>query len=136
MSSRAGRLHSTDVHRDACIAEWRQKARAAAKAQQGRNLYVITLHPEVLECRDFRRANPAYREGMPCVYVGLTIHTPGDRYQQHKLGYRSSKYPKKYGVELALELMDGFEPGGLTEEEQEYALADWLRDQGYGVWQN
>ncbi len=136
MSSRPGRLHSADARRDACIAQWRNKARAAAQAKRARNLYIITLHPEVLACRDFRRANPNYREGMPCVYVGLSIHTPGDRYQQHKMGYRSSKYPKKYGVELALELMDGFDPGGLSDEDQEYALADWLRDQGYGVWQN
>ena len=136
MSSRPGYLHRADAQRDACIAEWQKKARAAAKAKQGRNLYIITLHPDVLGCRDFRRANTAYRDGMPCVYVGLTIHSPGDRYQQHKTGYRSSKYPKKYGVELALELMDGFDPGELTEEEQEYALADWLRQQGYGVWQN
>jgi hypothetical protein len=131
-----GRLHGADEQRDTCIVEWQKKARAAAKAKQGRNLYIITLHPDVLACRDFRGANPAYRDGMPCVYVGLTIHTPGDRYRQHKLGYRSSKYPKKYGVELALELMDGFDPGELTEAEQEYALADWLRQQGYGVWQN
>ena len=136
MSSNAARLHCADAQRDARIAEWRKRARAAAKAKQGRNLYIITLHPDVLGCSEFRRANPGYREGMPCVYVGLTIHSPGDRYQQHKMGYRSSKYPKKYGVELALELMDGFEPGELTEEEQEYALADWLREQGYGVWQN
>jgi len=125
-----------DAYRDACIARWRKTARAAAKAGKARNLYIITLHPDVLDCRDFRRANPNYREGMPCVYVGLTIHSPGERYRQHKLGYRSSKYPKKYGVELALELMEGFDPAGLSEEQQEYALADWLRDQGYAVWQN
>ena len=136
MSSRASRLHSADAHRDACIAQWRKKARAAAKAGKGRNLYIVTLHSDVLACRDFRRANPNYREGMPCLYVGLSIHSPGDRYQQHKMGYRSSKYPKKYGVELALDLMDGFDPGDLPEPEQEYALADWLRDQGYAVWQN
>jgi hypothetical protein len=52
------------------------------------------------------------------------------------MGYRSSRYPKKYGVELAMELMEGFDGRGLTEEDQEYALADWLRAQGYGVWQN
>ena len=136
MSSWSKGSYSADAYRDTCIAQWQNKAKAAAKAGKTRNLYVITLHPDVLACGDFVRANPNYREGMPCVYVGLTIHTPGDRYQQHKLGYRSSKYPRKYGVELALELMEGFDPGDLSEEEQEYALADWLRDQGYGVWQN
>lgn len=121
---------------DPRIAKWKAKAKKAAATGSARNLYVITLHPDVLSCRDFREANPAYIEGMPCVYVGMTIHDPGDRYQQHKAGYKSSKYPKRYGVELALELIDGFDASGLGDEEKEPALADWLRDQGFAVWQN
>jgi len=35
-----------------------------------------------------------------------------------------------------LDLIDGFEAAGLTDEDKEPALADWLRDQGYAVWQN
>ena len=97
---------------------------------------MITLHPDVLERKDFREANPGYIEGMPCVYVGITIHDPGDRYLQHKAGYKSSKYPKRYGVELALDLIDGFDDLGLSDDEKEAALADWLRDQGFAVWQN
>jgi len=125
---------------DACfkekIEQWQQKARAAARRKRGRNLYVITLSPDVLDREEFREANPGYVEGMPCVYVGITIHDPGDRFEQHKAGYKSSKYPRKYGVELALELMEGFDIMGLADEEQEAALADWLRDQGCAVWQH
>ena len=128
--------HAADLHRDARIAKWKAKARAAAEAGQTRNLYVITLHPAVLACREFRDANPNYVEGMPCVYVGLTVHEPGDRYEQHKTGYRSSKYPRRFGVELALDLIDGFDGCGLPDQEKESALADWLRAQGYAVWQN
>jgi hypothetical protein len=51
-------------------------------------------------------------------------------------GYRSSKYPRRYGVELALELIDGFDGEGLHDNEREAALADWLRAQGCAVWQN
>ena len=51
-------------------------------------------------------------------------------------GYRSSKYPRLYGIELAMELMEGFDAEGLKDTERETALADWLRDQGFGVWQN
>ena len=116
--------------------KWKKLAKQAARARKGRNLYIITLHPDVLRHREFREANPVYIEGMPCLYVGITIHDPGDRYEQHKSGYKSSKYPKKYGVELALELMDGFDGTGLSDEEKEPALADWLRSQGYAVWQN
>ena len=122
--------------RDYQIAAWKRKARVAAKNKKKRNLYVITLHPQVLTCRDFRNANPAYIEGMPCVYVGITIHDPGDRYRQHKSGYKCCKYARKFGVELALDLIDGFEEAGLSDQQREPALAAWLRGQGYAVWQN
>jgi hypothetical protein len=136
MSVESDDLHRADLRRDARIASWKQQAKQAARKKRGRNLYVITLHPDVLDLHEFRAANPAYVKGMPCVYVGLTIHTPGDRYEQHKTGYRSSKYPRRYGVELALELMEGFDGRGLNDDAREAALADWLRGQGYGVWQN
>jgi hypothetical protein len=125
-----------DEERDRKILQWQKKARAAAKKKKRRNLYVITLDPEVLWIKQFRQENPGYIEGMPCVYVGMTIHDPGDRFEQHRAGYRSSKYPRKYGVELALELIEGFEGKGLSDNEREAALADWLRDQGCAVWQN
>jgi hypothetical protein len=125
-----------DSERDAKILLWQQKARRAARRGRSRNLYVITLDPKVLERREFRSANPGYVEGMPCVYVGITIHEPGDRFEQHKAGYRSSKYPHRYGVELALDLIDGFDKAGLAEDDWEPALADWLREQGCAVWQH
>ncbi|MEN8129936.1 MAG: hypothetical protein ABFS45_07020 [Pseudomonadota bacterium] len=125
-----------DAELDKKIFEWQQKARIAAKKRKGRNLYIITLDPEVLWIKEFRQENLGYIEDMPCVYVGMTIHEPGDRFEQHRLGYRSSKYPRTYGVELALELIEGFDGEGLSDKEKEAALADWLRDQGYAVWQN
>lgn len=125
-----------DAQRDLKILEWQEKARVAAKKRKRRNLYVITLDPEVLWIKEFRQQNPGYIEGMPCVYVGMTIHEPGDRFEQHCLGYRSSKYPRNFGVELALDLIEGFDGKGLSDEEREAALADWLRDQGFAVWQN
>jgi hypothetical protein len=125
-----------DEERDRKILQWQKKARVAARKKQRRRLYVITLDPEVLWIKEFRQENLGYIEGMPCVYVGMTIHDPGDRFEQHKTGYRSSKYPRKYGVELALELIDGFDGEGLNDNDREAALADWLRAQGCAVWQN
>jgi len=122
--------------KEARIAHWKAKAHEAARASKGRNLYIITLAPQVLERKDFRDANPGYIDGMPCVYVGITVHDPGDRFEQHKAGYKSSRYPRRYGVELALELMDEFDATGLSDADKEPALAAWLRSQGYGVWQN
>jgi hypothetical protein len=66
----------------------------------------------------------------------MTVHAPGDRFQQHMVGYRSSKYPREYGTELALDLMEGFEVEEMPDEAREAALADWLRRQGCAVWQN
>ena len=129
-------IHRLDLERDAQITEWKRQAKQAARARRKRNLYIITLHPDVLDRDEFRQANPGYVEGMPCVYVGLTTHMPGDRYEQHREGYRSSKYPRLYGIELAMELMEGFDAEGLKDAEREAALADWLRDQGLAVWQN
>jgi hypothetical protein len=125
-----------DEQRDALILQWQKKARLAGKKKKSRNLYVITLDPEVLWRKEFRQENLRYIEGMPCVYVGMTIHDPGDRFLQHKVGYRSSKYPRKYGIELAQELMDGFDGAGLSDGQREAALAEWLRSQGMAVWQN
>ena len=125
-----------DIERDRKILAWQDKARLAAKKKRPRNLYVITLDPEVLWDREFRQANPGYIQGMPCVYVGLTIHEPGDRFEQHRAGYRSSRYPRKYGIELAQELIEGFDGEGLSDADQEAALAEWLRRQGCAVWQN
>lgn len=125
-----------DLERDRKILQWQKKARAASRSKQARNLYVITLDPEVLWERDFRQENPGYREGMPCVYVGITIHEPGDRFEQHRVGYRSSRYPRKYGIELAQELIEGFDGEGLDDMHKEASLADWLREQGFAVWQH
>jgi hypothetical protein len=125
-----------DFERDRRILQWQKKARAAGRKKKARNLYIITLDPEVLWERDFRQENPGYREGMPCLYVGITIHEPGDRFEQHRLGYRSSKYPRRYGIELAQELIEGFDGEGLDDADKEAALAEWLRGQGYAVWQH
>jgi len=125
-----------DLERDRRILVWQDKARRAARRRKRRNLYVITLDPEVLWEREFRQQNPNYIEGMPCVYVGMTVHEPGDRFEQHMLGYRSSRYPHRYGVELAQELLEGFVADGLPDADREAALADWLRRQGIAVWQN
>ena len=76
-------MNISDEQRDALILSWQEKARAAGKKKRPRNLYVITLDPEVLWRREFRHENPGYIQGMPCGYVGMSIHSPGDRFQQH-----------------------------------------------------
>ena len=42
-------LHDADLQRDQRIRGWKDKARRARRRGKKRNLYIITLHPDVLE---------------------------------------------------------------------------------------
>jgi len=45
-----------------------------------------------------------------CFYVGQTTHDPETRFKQHKSGYKSNKYAKKYGIRLVPEIFSKFNP--------------------------
>jgi len=101
------------------------------------NVYVIALDPAVINDKRFREANPYYVEGKPCVYVGRTGRTPDERFQQHKEGYKSSRYPHRYGKYLRRKLFEHLNP--MTYKKavaMEKELARQLRNRGYAVWQN
>ena len=49
-------------------------------------VYVIELHHDVLLEAKFRKRNPDYIHGMPCVYVGMTGLDPDIRFDKHKAG--------------------------------------------------
>ena len=100
------------------------------------NVYVIALDLEVMKDKRFREGNPNYVEGKPCVYVGMTGRTPDERFQQHRDGYKSSRYPRRYGKYLRRKLFEHLNP--MTYEracKMEVQLAKQLRQKGYGVWQ-
>ncbi len=102
------------------------------------SIYVILLSDEVLHRKKFSRANPAYRRGSPCVYVGSTVNDPDLRFEQHKSGYRASRYARKFGQRLLPELYEQYNPipSRSDAEELEEYLAARLRARGYGVWTN
>ncbi len=65
------------------------------------------------------------------MYVGKTIHKPEVRFQQHKDGYKASKYVKKYGVRLLPELFEHLNPMSATEAtELEVNIAEALKKAG------
>ena len=100
------------------------------------SVYVIALDSDVLRHPKFRKANPNYVAGKPCLYVGMTGKTPDERFQQHKSGYRASKYVKRDGRHLRRRLYERHNP--LTHDEAislEVTLAENLRAKGYAVWQ-
>jgi len=99
-------------------------------------VYVIELSKDVLYEGRFKRCNPGYVPGKPCVYVGMTGLDPDIRFDKHKAGIQSNRYVKQFGLRLLPELYELYNPMpydaacGLEVE-----LAIDLRESGYGVWQ-
>jgi predicted GIY-YIG superfamily endonuclease len=65
------------------------------------------------------------------LYVGRTANNPEIRFQQHKEGYKASKYVKKYGVRLLPELFEHLNPMSNAESiELEASIAEALKKAG------
>ena len=106
-------------------------------APETSNVYVIRLDAAVLKNRRFRAANPGYVKGSPCVYVGATGLSPQERFANHKSGHKANWYAQTFGERLWPELFQHLNP--MTYQRAlatEIALAEELRQEGYGVWQN
>lgn len=101
------------------------------------NVYVIELDKKVMKDRKFRAANPACDPEKTCFYVGATGMSPEMRFVNHKRGYKSNRFAKKFGVKLRPDMYEFFNPmpwKAATELETE--LAAGLREKGHAVWQN
>ena len=100
-------------------------------------VYVIELDCDVLYESKFKKANPNYVFGKPCVYVGMTGLDPDVRFDQHKAGIKANKYAMKYGMHLMPEIYEKLNPMPYGDAQyMEVDLAIRLRKSGYGVWQN
>jgi hypothetical protein len=109
------------------------------------NVYVVELNKKVWQDdKKFREANPQYNGTSGCLYVGMTSHTPEERFHKHKTGYRnkkgikiSSKYVERYGLYLRPSLYAPLNPmtrDRATRLERDLALS--LKKRGYAVWWN
>ena len=99
------------------------------------HVYVIELSQDVLYEARFRKANPGYVGGRPCVYVGMTGLDPDLRFDKHKAGIQSNRFVQQFGLRLLPQLYQVYIPmpyDGARDLEVE--LASVLRDAGYGVW--
>ncbi len=100
------------------------------------HVYVIELSGDVLHEGKFRKCNPDYIPGKPCVYVGMTGLDPDVRFDKHKAGIQSNRYVLLYGLRLRPDLYEVYNPmpyDGARDMEVELAIG--LREAGYGVWQ-
>jgi hypothetical protein len=112
------------------------KSAAPRKVRLTHHVYVVELAPTVLAEWRFRRRNPQYVDGRPCVYVGMTGLAVATRFANHKRGHKGNVFVLKHGTRLLPELFAHLNPmpyeAALTMERE---LAEELRERGYGVWQ-
>ena len=100
------------------------------------HVYVIELSKDVLDEPRFRKANPGYRAGKPCVYVGMTGLDPDVRFDKHKAGIQANRFVTQYGLRLLPELYALYDPSSYDDAcALEVELAIDFREAGYGVWQ-
>lgn len=114
--------------------------RTHLKATMGRrdhyHVYVIELSKDVLYEGKFRKGNPGYVTGKPCVYVGMTGLDPDVRFDKHKAGIQANRYVRQYGLRLLPDLYEVFNPMPYDAAcDMEVELGIGLREAGYGVWQ-
>jgi len=100
------------------------------------SVYVIELSKEVLYEPKFRKYNPDYIIGKPCVYIGMTGLDPDVRFDKHKAGIQSNTYVKLYGLRLWTDLYEAYNPMTYKNaQDMEVELGIMLREAGFGVWQ-
>ena len=100
------------------------------------HVYVVELSRDVLNEARFRRSNPDYVTGKPCVYVGMTGLDPDLRFDKHKAGIQSNRYVRDFGLRLLPRLYESYNPMPFEgARAMEVELAIGLREAGYGVWQ-
>lgn len=109
------------------------------------SVYVVELDRKVwTDSWKFRKANPHYKGINGCLYVGMTSHSPKERFEKHLAGYRNKKgikissyFVEKYGKYLRPSLYSPLNPMTRTRaKNMEETLAKSLKKRGYAVWWN
>lgn len=116
-----------------------------SKVKLSHNIYVVELSRRVwTDSKKFRNANPHFRGMQQCFYVGMTSHSPKERFEKHKSGYRtkkgvkiSSSFVEKYGLYLRPTIYAHLNPMTKVDAVRlERKMAERLRRQGHAVWWN
>jgi hypothetical protein len=94
----------------------------------------VLLSPRVLRDPSAARLNPKRDPAKPCLYVGMTGLPVDHRLENHRNGYKASRYVQKYGIRLLPELFAHLNPMPFDAAAQmEKDLAEDLRNEGYTV---
>jgi predicted GIY-YIG superfamily endonuclease len=111
-------------------------AKAYPMPRKHHHVYVVELSKDVLLEPRFRKGNPGYVDGKPCVYVGMTGLDPDVRFDKHKAGIQANRFVQQYGMRLLPDLYEGFNPMGYDDAvDKEIEVGIDLRSAGFGVWQ-
>ena len=106
----------------------------SAREQFHHNVYVVLLSGAALKEISILRSNPKRDPAKPAVYVGLTGLPVDHRFENHKNGYKSARFVRRYGVRLMPELYAHLNPMPFEAAAQmEKDLAEDLRNEGYTV---
>lgn len=63
-------------------------------------VYVIEFDKEVLKSNKFKKQNSNIKPKKACFYVSQSVHKPEIRFEQHKRGYKSNGFVRRYGLWL------------------------------------
>jgi hypothetical protein len=74
------------------------------------HVYVVELSSDVLRNARFKRSNPGYQPGKPCVYVGMTGLDPDVRFDKRKADIQANRYVQKFGQRLKPKLYALYNP--------------------------
>ena len=101
-------------------------------------LYVIELDEQVGKLVKFRKENPKFLLGNRCFYVGQSAKKPPLRFRQHKQGYKSNSYARRFGMKLVPEFYEKYNPIPTRKDadELEEYVAHKLRKERYAAWFN
>ncbi len=101
-------------------------------------IYVIELDNCVGKSKKFKKQNPYLVFGSRCFYVGQSVKAPMLRFKQHKDGYKSNSFARRFGLHLVPEFYEKYNPIPTRKdaEELEEYVAHQLRKKGFGCWFN
>lgn len=98
------------------------------------SVYVVLLDTKIGKFDKVTRLNPKRKHRRPCVYVGMTGLDIKKRFENHKRGYKSSGWVKKYGIKLMPRLYKALNPMDYEKAvKMEVKLSEKLRKKGYTV---
>ena len=114
-----------------------QNAQTAPEAGCQNNITMLMLSCRkllVAKIRKVRVDNLLRYLKQPCVYVGMTGLTPGERFANHKAGIKDAPVVKRFGIRLLPELFQHLNPMPYeAAARMEKDLAEDLRRAGYTV---